>query len=89
MYKGTELITDFQGVLGDFKNPEYAFLTNFVQSEALKEICLDLNLGRLYNIDEYVEETLNNENRYVKRVLVIQGALNLEDIYYINSLLNA
>ena len=88
-YKGTDLIASFQGIFGEFKDFKFSTLRNTIQADTLRRICTDLGIGRIYDLNEYVQETLDNENRYVKNILAIQGALNINDIYYMNMLMNA
>lgn len=88
LYKNTEIIASFQGVLGTFKNYKYASLKNYIQLNMLRTICSNLNLGDI-SLEEYVQEVIDNQDRYVKDIVAVQGCLSPEDVYYINILMNS
>ena len=88
LYKNTEIIASFQGVLGTFKNYQYASLKNYIQLSMLRTICSNLNLGDI-SLEEYIQEVTDNQDRYVKDIVAVQGCLSPEDVYYINILMNS
>ena len=90
LYRGVTEIAKFEGMLGTFRNHEYSSIENYIQASALKTICstIALNLPEGVTLDEYVAEVEENKGRYVRDLLVIDGTLSLEDIYYINILMS-
>ena len=91
LYRGVKELASFKGMFGTFRNYQYASLKNYIQADALKTICstLVLDLPEEMTLDQYVEEVEGNTGRYIKDILAIQGSLSLEDIYYINTLMNS
>ena len=88
LYKGTDIIATFQGFLGTFKNYKYCSLKNCIQTSMLKNICSNLNLKDI-PLDDYVKEVEDNQGRYIRDILAVQGSMTLEDIYYVNILMNS
>ena len=87
LYKGTEIIATFQGFLGTFKNYKYCSLKNYIQTSMLRDICGNLDL-RDVPLDDYVQEVENNQGRYIRDILAVQGCMTPEDIYYVNILMS-
>ena len=54
----------------------------------LKNICSNLNLKDI-PLDDYVKEVEDNQGRYIRDILAVQGSMTLEDIYYVNILMNS
>ena len=89
LYNRTTLIASFQGIFGEFRNYHHSSITNFIQYQALYDICSSLNLGNIDNLEEYVKEVEGNQGRYIKNILAVQGALTEEELYFISILMNA
>ena len=88
LYKGTDVIADFRGFLGTFKDYSYCSLKNYIQTSMLRDICSNLDLKDV-SLDSYVKEVESNQGRYIKDIVAFQGSMTLEDIYYINILMNS
>lgn len=87
LYRGTEVIATFQGFLGTFKNYKYCSLKNYIQTSMLRNICGNLDL-RDVPLDDYVQEVENNQGRYIRDILAVQGCMTPEDVYYVNILMS-
>lgn len=86
LYKDTKELTSFQGVFGTFRSYQHAFLANYIQTDALIDICSNLELQM--PVEDYVEMVEEHQGRYIKDIVVVEGPLKPDEIYYINMLLN-
>ena len=86
LYNDTEVLTEFQGIFGTFRNHLHSFFTNYIQTDVLTDICSTMNL--VISVEAFVEGVEENQGNYIKDILVIEGPLTLEEIHYINLLLN-
>ena len=85
MYHNNTLVATTQGYSSDFGNPTDTFLTNYLPTPVLTSICAGEYTGTK-TMAEFVESIQDNTNMYVSDILVIDGAITDDDLYYITNL---
>ena len=88
LYKNNELISQFDGIPGTFKNASSTFLTNFIQESVLREICNTPTILENLTLEEFITNVNNNQGRYIQNIIATQGVISSDDLYYINNLMD-
>lgn len=82
LYRNEERIAEFNGIFGtpyDFTN---YFLCNHLQEQALEKLRQELSIP-----SEIMNKISENYDKYVENIIFIKGAINSEDLKYINLLM--
>lgn len=82
LYRNEELVVEFSGMFGTPHEYVSYFLCNYIQQSELLKIQEELSIPR-YAINEIQE----NYDKYVDNVIFMDGALNSEDLKYVNLLM--
>lgn len=86
-YKNNELLAISKGV-SNLHEGGSTFLTNFVRDDVLNQICNQPEILENDTLEEFTEKVRDNQGRYIQNILVANGALTSDSMYYINNLMD-
>ena len=88
LYKNNELLGYLSGLSSNLPVASSCFLTNYVQDEILQTMCNQPEILEDKSLEEFIEDVKGNQGKYIQNILVIQGTLSEDVMYFINNLMD-
>ena len=85
MYRNNEIISELRTGLNQMQEASDSFLTNYVQDEIVENICAQYEEDP-EELAKLVEEIKSNTDKYVQDIIVLEGAITSDNLYYITNL---